>query len=326
MSKQQIEKDAQGYSPSTIEDLASRTVDSDASFLKPYIKPSDHILDVGCGPGTITCGFSMLIDSTKGGYVIGIDSSMDTIQRAREMAKERVPATIQLGNGNGHITSSSFGNGATIQFMKEDILDRLPFVSGAFSVIYANQMFRHLPTVRHRTAALKEMRRMLKPGGILATRDVAELHFYPPRCELDGIWAARMAHLRCRKQEDVCLPGGNMPVQFRAAGFGKRDDEDDNNNGGGNAAEVEYDQFGAPLPRPELATSDSGKVILGGGGDGAHGSRDGRLQSGERFRESWRRAGITDEEVQETVKALEEWAEDEDAWYVALQVEMLAWK
>ncbi|KAK8087841.1 hypothetical protein PG997_002802 [Apiospora hydei] len=332
MSEQQIEKDAQGYSPATIADRTSRTVDSDASFLKPYLKPSDRILDVGCGPGTITCGFSRLVDSTKGGHVIGIDSSKETIQRARELARTAVPATIQLGNGNGHITSASFGNGATIQFQKEDKLDRLRFVDGAFSVVHANQLFAHLPTAWHRTSALREMRRVLKPGGLLATCDVAELHFYPPRCEIDGVWAANMAHLLSRRQEDACLPGGHMPGLFRAAGFGKpwievkkEGDEGDDIYGNGKGRAAAYTKI----------SEDGGKMVVGAGATVHSGREDvkwfadsviGRLQPGDTFRESWRRAGITDDEVERTCRALEDWGNDEDAWYVALQVEILAWK
>ncbi|KAK7941360.1 uncharacterized protein PG986_013747 [Apiospora aurea] len=325
MSEQQMEKDAQGYSPATISDRTSRTVDTDASFLKPYLKPSDRILDVGCGPGTVTCGFSRLVDSTKGGHVIGIDSSKESIQRARELAQTEVPATIQLGNGNGHITSASFGNGATIQFMKEDNLDRLPFRRPREPAVRApaDGVAPHLGP--------PGMRRVLKPGGLLATRDVAELHFYPPRCEIDRVWAANMAKLLRQGQEGACLPGGHMPGLFRAAGFGTPWE------GGGEGVGLD-EIYGNGKGRAAAYTKiseDGGKMVVGAGTT-VHAGREevkrfaesviGRLQPGDTFRESWRRAGITDQEVERTCKALEVWGNDEEAWYVALQVEMLAWK
>jgi hypothetical protein len=80
---------------------------------------------------------------------------------------------------------------------------------------------------------------------------------------------------------------------------------------------------------------DGGKVRVGagttvyGGKDGRRWFVDaclGRLQDGETFRESWRRVGISDEEVEECKEALKGWAQDDDAWYVALQAEVLGWK
>ena len=62
----------QGYSKATLTSHTSRTVESDASFLIPYIKPTDTILDVGCGPGTITIGLAALAHK---GSVTGIDGA-----------------------------------------------------------------------------------------------------------------------------------------------------------------------------------------------------------------------------------------------------------
>jgi hypothetical protein len=52
----------------------------------------------------------------------------------------------------------------------------------------------------------------------------------------------------------------------------------------------------------------------------------GQLRAGDAFRQSWLDAGISEEEIAETLGAVEKWAETEDAWYVAVQCEMLAWK
>ena len=45
----------------------------------------------------------------------------------------------------------------------------LPFPDGSFDVAYAHQVFQHL---RERSAALREMRRVVRPGGLVAIRDV----------------------------------------------------------------------------------------------------------------------------------------------------------
>jgi len=52
----------------------------------------------------------------------------------------------------------------------------------------------------------------------------------------------------------------------------------------------------------------------------------GQLKQGDPFRQSWLDAGITENEIQQTLIAVEKWAETEDAWFVAIQCEMLAWK
>jgi len=52
----------------------------------------------------------------------------------------------------------------------------------------------------------------------------------------------------------------------------------------------------------------------------------GQLKQGDPFRQGWLDVGITEDEIQETLRAVENWAETEDAWFVALQSEMLAWK
>ena len=79
----------QGYSERTVATHQSRTAESDAAFLLPYIKKTDHILDVGCGPGTITTGLAKY--ACEGGTV-GVDISTDVLQKARSFAAEaKVP-------------------------------------------------------------------------------------------------------------------------------------------------------------------------------------------------------------------------------------------
>jgi len=51
-----------------------------------------------------------------------------------------------------------------------------------------------------------------------------------------------------------------------------------------------------------------------------------RLSEGDTYRESWAKAGVTMEEIEETKRALRAWSGDEDAWYVALQAEVIGRK
>jgi ubiquinone/menaquinone biosynthesis C-methylase UbiE len=75
----------QGYSNYAIAFYLSRTAESSAAFLLPHIKKTDHILDVGCGPGTITTGFAKYATE---GTIIGIDISPDVLKRTKTLATE----------------------------------------------------------------------------------------------------------------------------------------------------------------------------------------------------------------------------------------------
>ena len=59
-----------GVTPGLNRDYEDRTADRQAAFVLPYLRPGMNLLDVGCGPGTITVG---LAQAVAPGHVIGID-------------------------------------------------------------------------------------------------------------------------------------------------------------------------------------------------------------------------------------------------------------
>lgn len=67
----------QGHTDNALNTHMLRTADVDAGFLLPHIKKSDRILDVGCGPGTITTGFAK---HASEGSVVGVDLSEDVVK------------------------------------------------------------------------------------------------------------------------------------------------------------------------------------------------------------------------------------------------------
>jgi ubiquinone/menaquinone biosynthesis C-methylase UbiE len=166
----------QGYSNYTVATHQSRTAESDAAFLLPHIKKTGHILDVGCGPGTITTGLAKYASE---GTTVGIDISIDVLQKAKTLAAEANVPTQGLGS---------------IVFKEGNVLEGLAHPDDTFDIVYCSQLFGHLlPALDLPLRALAEMRRVLKPGGILATRDAADSHFYPRSLDLDRLWVRNLS-------------------------------------------------------------------------------------------------------------------------------------
>ncbi|KAI1075274.1 S-adenosyl-L-methionine-dependent methyltransferase [Whalleya microplaca] len=271
----------QGYSAATTSSHASRTVASDASFLLPYIKPTDKILDVGCGPGTITIGFSAHVPQ---GSVTGIDLSGTVLASARALASEM--------RADGRLNAT-----AILTFEEADILRGLPYEDGTFDLVFASQLFPHLPPPTLPAEALKEMRRVVRPGGIVASRDAAAQHFFPRELGLAALLTANT--LRGLGAAD--WPGAGMPALYRAVGF-----------------DVEGGRVKVGCGTTCYADAGSrawwaGRLIA-------------RLEPGDAVRGSWVKAGVAEDEIELCVERLRQWAETPDAWYGILQTEIVAWK
>ena len=217
------------------------------------------------------------------GHVTGIDISAVALEKARAVAlKASIPTT---GPGS-------------LNLIEGNILERLPFDDGTFDVVFASQVFGHIPGEENALRAFAELRRVLKKGGILATRDGMEMHFYPKHLQLDRLWQGNSI-LAANKGRPVGeeRTGMSMPVLFRKAGFEKT------SVGAGATS------FSGPEMRNMLAWRAKGQ-----------------LTEGDEVYKSWVEVGIGKEEIEETLGAVEKWASTEDAWCASLQCEMLGWK
>ncbi|KAF8204166.1 methyltransferase type 11 [Mycena galopus ATCC 62051] len=135
-----------GHHESVVRSHSWRTAQNSCAYLLSSLTPTMHILDVGCGPGTITADLAKLVPE---GHVTGIERSADDV-----LQTARVQAAAQ---GITNITYAA------------DNALALSFPDSSFDVVHAHQVLQHVPD---RVLALKEMYRVAKPGGIVAVRDV----------------------------------------------------------------------------------------------------------------------------------------------------------
>ncbi|ROQ38301.1 methyltransferase family protein [Frondihabitans sp. PhB188] len=139
------EKYTHGHHESVLRSHTWRTAENSAAYLLPHLAPDMTLLDVGAGPGTITVDFARILSA---GRVVGIDSSAQIVAAATELASAQ-----ELANA---------------VFQTADLYS-LPFPDDTFDVVHAHQVLQH---VADPVAALVEMRRVAKPGGLIAVRDV----------------------------------------------------------------------------------------------------------------------------------------------------------
>ena len=148
-----------GHHESVLRSHRWRTVDNSAAYLVPFLSPGTRVLDVGCGPATITADIAARVAP---GEVVGLDTSEAVLDLARATAADAgVAVTFRAGDATA-----------------------LPFEDDAFDVVHAHQVLQHLTDP---VTALREMRRVTRPGGVVAVRDAdyAAMTWYPASAGLD---------------------------------------------------------------------------------------------------------------------------------------------
>lgn len=131
-----------GHAPSVLRSHTWRTVENSAAYLAPHLNDGQRLLDVGCGPGTITADFARRVRE-----VVALDLAEDVVAKAA-----------------AHVESEGLTN-VRVQVGDTYALD---FEDNWFDIAHAHQVLQHLTRP---IDALKEMMRVTKPGGLVAVRD-----------------------------------------------------------------------------------------------------------------------------------------------------------
>lgn len=152
--RKESESYTHGHHESVLRSHRWRTAENSAAFLLPHLREDMALLDVGCGPATVTADLAARLAR---GRVVGVDASAAVLDSARELAGNRGLANLTFQQANAY---------------------ELPFADGTFDVVFAHQLLQHLSDP---IGALQEMRRVTKRGGIVAVRDAdyAAMTWYP---------------------------------------------------------------------------------------------------------------------------------------------------
>ncbi|HNP16748.1 MAG TPA: class I SAM-dependent methyltransferase, partial [Terrimesophilobacter sp.] len=88
-----------GHHESVLRSHSWRTVQNSAAYLAPHLTSGTTVLDVGCGPGTITIDIAAMVSPAR---VVGVDASEQVIERATELAAERDIDNVEFVVGNAY--------------------------------------------------------------------------------------------------------------------------------------------------------------------------------------------------------------------------------
>lgn len=149
-----------GHHESVLRSHTWRTAANSAAYLRGSLKPHMRILDIGCGPGTITADLAALVPD---GQVTGVDHAPGILDQARATAAGRGLHNVDFAVADVHA---------------------LDHPDDTFCVVHAHQVLQH---VGDPVQALREMRRVTRPGGLIAVRDsdYAAMTWFPESPGMD---------------------------------------------------------------------------------------------------------------------------------------------
>ncbi len=161
-----------GYADEWIEALPQGAVESMAGTGNPFslgeLRPGETVVDAGSGAGADSLIAARMVGPT--GRVIGVDMTPEMLAKARRNAQEAGLANVEFRQG---------------------YLEALPVPDAWADVVISNGVLNLVPD---KDAALREMYRVLKPGGRLQIADIALQKPVPDDARSDvSLWTGCIA-------------------------------------------------------------------------------------------------------------------------------------
>lgn len=257
-----------GHTAAVLRSHTWRTAKNSAAYLLPYLSQraadsttSTSLLDIGCGPGTITADFASFLPN---GHITALDASVDVVRQAESYANDKGLKNLSFETGDAHA---------------------LPFPDNSFDITHAHQVLQH---VTDPVQVLREMRRVTKPGGIVAVREVdfGGMIWYPESAGMTR-WAETYA-LVARANGGEPDAGRRLLMWARQAGFD---------------------------PTKVVCTSSCWCYATPEEKEWWGGLWAERLLKSNFFHTATNNGIATGEEIEALSKAWTEWANAEDAWF-----------
>ena len=257
-----------GHSAAVLSAHSRRGAADSAAYLLAHLRAGMDLLDVGCGPASITAD---LAERVAPGRVVGLDAAAGALEAARATLRER-------------------GLSEQVELTCGDIM-ALPFEDASFDVVHAHQVLQHLADP---VGALAEMRRVTRPGGIVAVRDAvySAMTWFPEPAGMEQWRSVYMATARANGGEPDA--GSRLLSWARAAGFADA------------SASASTWCYATPTDRAWQSQTWAQRCLT------SFGPRAVEL-------------GLADGADLETMaQAWRQWGDSEDAWFVVVHGEVLA--
>ena len=122
-----------------------RTAEGCAAFLIPRLRPGMRLLDCGCHTGSITLGLASRVAPAE---VVGVDVGAERLERARQQAASQGITNVRFQTAN---------------------TNDLPFPDASFDAVYMHHVLEYIGEPMR---TLREMHRVLRPGGVMGVREL----------------------------------------------------------------------------------------------------------------------------------------------------------
>lgn len=265
-----------GHADAVLRSHRNRTAANSAAYLLPHLRPGLRLLDVGCGPGTISVDLASRV--SPAGQVVAIDASADVVEQARSAAAQAAAENVEV------LVADVYG-------LRGSSDPR--FADGSFDVVHAHQVLQHLPDP---VAALRVLRRLRAPDGLVAARDAdyGLMAWYPDTPGLEE-WR-RLYRDLARGAGGEPDAGRRLHVWAREAGFARV------------VVSTSTWCYADPQARAWWAGLWADRIV------------DSSIA-----REAVARGAATPSDLTRLREAWLEWGEHRDGWFVVVHGEILAW-